>query len=52
MQEVTIGMGERGISDLKWVDREGWRKFTLGTVKCENTKKLYINKLVIIISII
>ena len=26
MQEVTTGMRERGIGDLKWVDREGWRK--------------------------
>ena len=26
IQEVTTGMRERGIGDLKWVDREGWRK--------------------------
>jgi hypothetical protein len=26
MQEVTTGMKERGIGDLEWVDREGWRK--------------------------
>ena len=26
MQEVTTGMRERGIDDLEWVDREGWRK--------------------------
>ena len=26
MQEVTTGMRERGICDLEWVDREGWRK--------------------------
>ena len=26
MQEITTGMGERGIVDLEWVDREGWRK--------------------------
>jgi hypothetical protein len=25
MQEVTTGMRERGIGDLEWVDREGWR---------------------------
>ena len=26
MQEVTTRMRERGIGDLEWVDREGWRK--------------------------
>ena len=26
MQEVTTGMRERGICELEWVDREGWRK--------------------------
>ena len=26
MQEVTTGMREKGIDDLEWVDREGWRK--------------------------
>ena len=26
MQEVTTGMREKGIVDLEWVDREGWRK--------------------------
>ena len=26
MQEVKTGMRERGIGDLEWVDREGWRK--------------------------
>ena len=26
MQEVITGMRERGIGDLEWVDREGWRK--------------------------
>ena len=26
MQEVTTGMRERGIGDLEWVGREGWRK--------------------------
>ena len=26
MQEVTVGMRERGIGDLEWVDKEGWRK--------------------------
>ena len=26
MQKVTTGMREREISDLEWVDREGWRK--------------------------
>ena len=25
MQKVTTGMKERGIGDLEWVDREGWR---------------------------
>ena len=25
MLEVTIGMRERGIDGLEWVDREGWR---------------------------
>ena len=26
MQEGTTAMRERGIGDLEWVDREGWRK--------------------------
>ena len=26
MQEVTTGMREWGISDLEWVDREGWKR--------------------------
>jgi hypothetical protein len=26
MQEVTTGKRKRGICDLQWVDREGWRK--------------------------
>ena len=26
MEEVTTGMRERGIADLEWVAREGWRK--------------------------
>ena len=26
MHEVTARMRERGIGDLEWVDREGWRK--------------------------
>ena len=26
MQEVTTGMRLRGIGELEWVDREGWRK--------------------------
>ena len=26
MQEIKKGMRERGIGDLKWVHREGWRK--------------------------
>ena len=26
MQKVTTGMTERGINNLKWVDREGWRR--------------------------
>jgi hypothetical protein len=38
-------MRKRGISDLEWVDREGWRK-------CENIKNLYIIKIIIIIIII
>ena len=25
MREVKTGMRERGIGDLEWVDREGWR---------------------------
>ena len=25
MQEVTIGMREQGIGELKWFDRQGWR---------------------------
>ena len=26
VQEDTTGMRERGIDDLEWVDKEGWRK--------------------------
>ena len=26
MQEVTTGMRERGIGDMEWIDRKGWRK--------------------------
>ena len=26
MQEVTTGMRERGINNLEWVNREGWRR--------------------------
>ena len=26
MQEVTTGVRQRGIGDLEWIDREGWRK--------------------------
>ena len=26
IQEISTGMIERGIGDLEWVDREGWRK--------------------------
>ena len=25
-QEVTTGMIDRGIDDLEWVDRDGWRR--------------------------
>ena len=45
MQEAITGMRERGIGDLEWVDREGWRikVYTLGRERCENLKNLYIN---------
>ena len=26
MQELTTGIRERGVGDLEWVDREGWKK--------------------------
>jgi hypothetical protein len=39
---------KRGINNLEWVDREGWRRknkiMTLGIERCENIKTLYINK--------
>ena len=25
MQEVTTGIGEKGITNMEWVDREEWR---------------------------
>ena len=28
MQEVTSGMREKGINNMKWVDREEWRRKT------------------------
>ena len=47
MQEVAIGMREKGFNNLEWVDKEEWRKKikTLGTERCTNTKTLYINKI-------
>jgi hypothetical protein len=26
IQEVTTGMREKGINNMEWIDREGWRK--------------------------
>jgi hypothetical protein len=26
MQEVTTGMGEKGINNMKWIDKEEWRR--------------------------
>ena len=46
MQEVTIGMREKGINNLEWVDGKEWRKKikTSGTERCTNIKVLCIKK--------
>ena len=48
MQEVAMGMRERGSNKLEWVDREAWRrkielKFE-AQKDVKTSKALYINK--------
>jgi hypothetical protein len=43
MQKVTTGTTEKGINNLEWIDREGWRRKTSDTESCENLNTLYIN---------
>ena len=47
MLEITIGMREKGINNLEWVERRMEKKNkikTLGTERCVNIKTLCINK--------
>ena len=48
IQEVTNGMGEKGINNMEWIDREDCRrKINLQAQKDENIDNLCINKLMI-----
>ena len=45
MQKVTTGMRQRGINNLEWADREGWRrkmKLKFQAQKYVKTSRLYI----------
>ena len=42
VQEVIPGMGEKGINNMEWIDREEWkRKINLETLNDVETSVLY-----------